>query len=134
MPVTPRQAVVGLTCASWIAVLAYSLWLSNREPAPCKDVERITTEADALEFGKYFLRHNSWFWDDSFRSIAELNRELSKEMCCSVQHIDPEDNEGREWNVALRFYAPKGDYEYGYGVQFTSCRHHIVADHWTERR
>ncbi|EIM30461.1 hypothetical protein MicloDRAFT_00007100 [Microvirga lotononidis] len=133
MHVSLTRVIIGITFACWIALLAYGWWVITWRPSPCEDSVKITTEADAFEFGKYFLRHDAWFWRDTFQSVRDPDRELRKEKCCSVQRVDPQDNEGREWNVALRFTSPRGDYEYGYSVQFTSCRYDIVTDRWTER-
>ncbi|EIM30459.1 hypothetical protein [Microvirga lotononidis] len=127
MQIKLRHVIIGLTCVAWITALAFA-WFALKYDPSCIGSDKIMREADALEFGKYYLRRHRSIWEDELHSVAELDQMLQTPGCCNVSRINPDENNGREWFVSLKVAKPPGRYFYFYDVQFTSCRYRIEED------
>ncbi|EIM30462.1 hypothetical protein [Microvirga lotononidis] len=123
---TFRTVLAVLICAPLIAFaggLAFVFW----NVGSCSNLQKIDTSEDALEFGKYWLRRDERFWRaKGVKSLTDLNLELEKVGCCTVEEIVPSENDGRMWSTALRLGKASNDLE-RYEVQFTSCRYEILT-------
>ncbi|WP_262028553.1 hypothetical protein [Microvirga sp. Mcv34] len=123
---TFRTVLAVLICTPLIAFaggLAFVFW----NIGSCSNLQKIDSQEDALEFGKYWLRRDEQFWRvEGVQTLTDLDLQLEKEGCCAVQAIDPSENEGRAWSTSLRLAKPGEGIE-RYEVRFTPCRYKILT-------
>ncbi|EIM30460.1 hypothetical protein [Microvirga lotononidis] len=115
-----KTALTILVCAPLIALAGYLtvfFWLMS----PC-EASAISTEIDAVEFSKYWLRRDDSLWRaDGIQSLTNLNQALEKNDCCVARAINPEANDEREWVSTVKLVR-SGEIVGLYEVAFTSCR------------